>query len=61
MGWKSGILLEPVGGGGAESGLRSGNGWRMVAAQVHEKPHLLIGDVSASQGIVVLSKEKTDP
>jgi hypothetical protein len=33
----------------------------MVAAQVHEKPHLLIGDVSASQGIGVLSKEKTDP
>jgi hypothetical protein len=24
--------MEPVGGGGAESGLRSGNGWRMVGA-----------------------------
>lgn len=30
-------------------------------AQVHEKPHLLIGDVSASQRNGVLSKEKTDP
>jgi hypothetical protein len=32
-----------------------------LPAQVHEKPHLLIGDVSASQGNWVLSKEKTDP
>jgi len=33
---KSGILFKPVGGGRAESGLRAGNGRRMVAAQLHE-------------------------
>ena len=38
-----------------------GDGWRIIAAQVLEKPHLLSGDVLASQGIGVLSKERTDP
>ena len=60
LGGKSGVLFEPVGGGGAESGLRSGNGWRMVAAQVHEKPHLLIGDMPAGQRIGPLEGE-ADP
>ena len=54
---KSGILFKPVGGGRAETGLCTGDGWRMVATQVHEKPHLLIGDMSAGQRIGPLERE----
>ena len=51
LGGKSGILFEPIGGRNAETGLCIGDGWRMDTTQTHEKPHLLIGDMSASQGI----------
>jgi hypothetical protein len=57
---KSGILFEPVGGGSAETGLCTGDGWRMVATQAHEKPHLLIGDMPAGQRIGPLEGE-ADP
>src|SRR5260370_42357777 len=51
FGWKSGVLFEPVRGGRAESSFGGGDGRRMGATQVHEKPHLTIGDVSARQRI----------
>src|SRR5674476_740576 len=57
---KSGILFEPVGGGSAETSLCTGYGWRMVATQAHEKPHLLIGDMPAGQRIGPLEGE-ADP
>jgi hypothetical protein len=57
LGWKSGVLFKPVGGGRAESGLRAGDGRRMGATQVHEKPHLTIGDMAAGQRIGPLERE----
>src|SRR5260370_28071192 len=51
LGWKAGVLFEPVRGGRAESSFGGGDGRRMGATQVHEKPHLTIGDVSARQRI----------
>src|SRR5665213_2153592 len=57
LGWKSGILFEPVSGGRAESSFGGGEGRRMSATQVHEKPHLTIGDMSAGQRIGPLERE----
>jgi hypothetical protein len=55
-----GDSFRPVGGGSAETGLSPGDGWRMVATQAHEKPHLLIGDMPAGQRIGPLEGE-ADP
>src|SRR5260370_26855442 len=57
LGWKPGVLFEPVSGGRAESSFGGGNGRRISATQVHEKPHLTIGDVSARQRIGPLERE----
>jgi len=60
LGGKSGILFKPVSGGSAETGLCTGDGWRMGTTQAHEKPHLLIGDMAAGQRIGPLEGE-ADP
>jgi hypothetical protein len=57
LGGKSGILLKSVGGGRAETSFCTGDGWRMIATQAHEKPHLLIGDMPAGQRIGPLEGE----
>src|SRR5260370_25889518 len=57
LGWKPGVLFKPVSGGRAESSFGGGNGRRISATQVHEKPHLTIGDVSAGQRIGPLERE----
>ena len=59
--WQSGVLLDAIGGGGAEPGLGRGDGRRIGLAEIHEKPHLAIGDVSAGQGIGSSSREETRP
>ena len=48
---KPGVFVEPVGRGRAEAGLRAGNASRVASSQVHEKPHLTIGDMGARQRI----------
>jgi hypothetical protein len=35
---KSGIIFEPIGGGSAETGLCTCDGWRMGTTQAHENP-----------------------
>jgi len=55
-----GSFSNPIGGGSAETGLCTGDGWRMGTTQAHEKPHLLIGDMPAAKELV-LSKEKPIP
>jgi transposase len=48
--WEPGILLDAIGGGGAEPGLGRGNARRLGLAETHEQPHLAIGDVATGQG-----------
>jgi hypothetical protein len=57
LGWKSWIFFKPVSDGRAESSFGGGDGRRMGATQVHEKPHLTIGDMSAGQRIGPLQRE----
>ncbi len=52
-------FFEPVSGGGAEPGCRSGNGRRMVSTEDHVKPHLTAGDMAATQRIGP-QREKAD-
>ena len=55
---KPGVFVEPVGRGRAEAGLRAGNASRVASSQVHEKPHLTIGDMGARQRIGPLERRK---
>jgi hypothetical protein len=49
---KPGVLLDAIGGGGAEPGLGRGNSRRLGLAKTHEQPRLAIGDVATGQGAV---------
>ena len=53
-----GILLDAIGGGGAEPGLGRGNGRRLGLAETHVQPHLAIGDVAAGQAAVPHRREE---
>ena len=47
--WRTGVLLDPVGGRGAEPGLGGGDRHRLCAAELHVQPHLAVGDMAAGQ------------
>src|SRR5271154_3205759 len=52
------VLLDAIGGGGAESGLGRGNDRRLRLTETHEQPHLAIGDVATGQGAVPHRREE---
>lgn len=52
------VLLDAIGGGGAEPGLGRGNAHRFGVAETHEQPHLAIGDVATGQGAVPHRREE---
>ena len=52
------VLLDAIGGGGAEPGLGRGNDRRLGLAETHEQPHLAIGDVATGQGAVPHRREE---
>ena len=56
---ESGGFFEPVSGGGAEPGFRSGNGRRVVSTEDYVKLHLTAGGMSATQPIGP-QREKAD-
>src|ERR1700675_898870 len=47
-----GVLLDAIGGGGAEPGLGRGNDRRLRLTETHEQPRLAIGDVATGHGAV---------
>src|SRR5262245_49439294 len=48
------IGFDPIGGGGAEPGLRGGDGRDVALTGLHVQPRLAVGDVSARQALILL-------
>jgi hypothetical protein len=48
------IGFDPIGGGGAEPGLRGGDGRDIALTGLHVQPRLAVGDVSARQALILL-------
>src|SRR6202011_5764613 len=48
------IGFDPIGAGGAEPGLRGGNGGNVALTGLHVQPRLAVGDVSARQVLILL-------
>src|SRR5436305_467125 len=48
------IGFDPIGGGGAEPGLRGGDGRDGALTGLHVQPRLAVGDVSARQALILL-------
>jgi hypothetical protein len=46
-------VLDAIGGGGAESGLRRSDNRRFGLSEIHVQPHLAISDVAAGQADAV--------
>ena len=55
---QSRILLDAVGGGGAEPGLGGGDDRGVGLTETHVQPHLVIGDVAAGQAAVPHRREE---
>src|SRR4029079_13383509 len=55
---KPGILLDAIGGGGAEPGLGRGDDRRFGLSELHIQPHLAIGDKAAREERVLLRMEE---
>jgi hypothetical protein len=53
------IGFDPIGGGGAEPGLRGGDGGDVALTGLHVQPRLAVGDVSARQ-VLILPDEESD-
>src|SRR5439155_19327993 len=53
-----GVLLDAIGGGGAEPGFGRGNRRRLGLAKTHVQPHLAVGDVAAGQATVPHRREE---
>ena len=51
------IGFDPIGGGGAEPGLRSGDGRDVGLTGLHVQPRLAVGDVSARQVLILLVRK----
>jgi hypothetical protein len=52
------VLLDAIGGGGAEPGLGRSYGRRLGLAETHIQPHLAVGDVAAGQAVVPHRREE---
>src|SRR4030081_170184 len=48
------IGFDPIGGGGAEPGLRGSDGGNVALTGLHVQPRLAVGDVSARQALILL-------
>ncbi len=55
------ILLDAIGGGGAEPGLGRGDGRRLGSAETHVQPHLAVGDVAARQAAFLIGVKNPLP
>ena len=53
--------LDPIGGGGAEPGLRRSDGRTMGLTGLHVQPRLAVGDVSARRALISYTKLLTFP
>jgi hypothetical protein len=51
-GWQARIILDPVAGRCAEGGFGGSNGSLVGLSGTHVKPHLVVGDVEAGQGLI---------
>lgn len=58
---QSWVLLDAIGAGGAEPGFGRGDNRRLGLAQTHVQPHLLVGDVAAGQGQVLIGVKNLLP
>src|SRR3954451_4996398 len=58
---KSRILLDAIGGGGAEPGLGRRDDRRFSLSEPHIQPHLAIGDVAAGQGRFLIGMKNPLP
>src|SRR6195256_4197094 len=54
LGGQPRISFDPIGGGGAEPGLRSRDGRDVALTGLHVQPRLAVGDVSARQVLILL-------
>jgi hypothetical protein len=54
LGRRPRVGFDPIGGSGAESGLRGSDGRRIGLTGLHVQPRLAIGDVSARQALILL-------
>src|SRR5205814_77879 len=52
--WQPRISFDPIGGGGAEPGLRSSDGGNVALTGLHVQPRLAVGEVSARQVLILL-------
>jgi hypothetical protein len=52
LGWQPRVDFDPIGGGGAETGLRTSGGRSIDVAKTHVQPHLVVGDVEAGQALI---------
>jgi hypothetical protein len=48
------VGFDPVGGGGAQAGLRGSDGGRFSLTGLHVQPRLAVGDMSARQALILL-------
>ena len=60
LGGKPRVFLQPIGGRRAEAGFRRGDGGGIGFSELHEEPHLAVGDMAAGQRNRS-SHRKTDP
>src|SRR5829696_5439428 len=63
-GWQARIILDPLAGRRAESGLGGSNGSVVGLSETHVQPHLVVGDVEAGQCLIPRDQEtnqKLDP
>ena len=51
--WQPRIGFNPIGGGGAEPGLRGSDGRDVAVTRLHVQPRLAVGDVSARQALIL--------
>jgi len=48
------VGFDPIGGGGAQTGLRGSDGGRFGLTGLHVQPRLAVGDMSARQALILL-------
>ena len=61
LGRRSWIGLDPIGGRGAEAGLRRGDSGTVGGTERHVEPHLAVGDVSARHATRPLFRGSSEP
>jgi hypothetical protein len=54
LGWQARIILDPIAGRRAEAGFGGSNGGVVGLSVTHVQPHLVVGDVEAGQGLILI-------